>query len=261
MLIPEMWPPSAAMRSCRSAAISGTKARRPGLDALLRDAGRGRFDLVLVCGCDRIARSTKHFLQVLDELRRLNLQFVSFREQIDTGGPLGKALLILIGAFAELERSLIVERVRAGMPAPVSRARTSADRRSNSPPSHLKRPPARPEPGPDRQSPPHLPHHHLPRAARADDQPGAGRMKALPVALLAIIVAAATVAEVFHALRRRAQDSQLRQIPAALDQQLAETRPTERTCTGYATPSTRCTSTSIPCQKERRKLPPKPLKK
>ena len=84
-------------------------------------------------------------------------------------------------------------------------------------------------------------------------------MKARPVALLAIIVAAATVAEVFHALRRRAQDSQLRQIPAALDQQLAETRPTERTCTGYATPSTRCTSTSIPCQKERRKLPPKPL--
>ena len=53
-------------------------------------------------------------------------------------------------------------------------------------------------------------------------------MKARPVALLAIIVAA-TLAEVFHALRRRAQDSQLRQISAALDQQLAETRPTERT--------------------------------
>ena len=95
--------------------ISGVKARRPGLDALLRDAGRGRFDIVLVWGCDRIARSTRHFLEVLDELRRLNIEFISFREQLDTGGPLGKALLIIIGAIAELERSLIVERVRAGM--------------------------------------------------------------------------------------------------------------------------------------------------
>ena len=95
--------------------ISGVKARRPGLDALLRDAGRGRFDVVLVWACDRIARSVKHFLEVLDELRRLNVQFISFREQIDTAGPLGKALLVIIGAIAELERSLIVERVRAGM--------------------------------------------------------------------------------------------------------------------------------------------------
>ena len=95
--------------------ISGVKARRPGLDALLRDAGRGRFDIVLVWACDRIARSVKHFLEVLDELRRLNVQFISFREQIDTAGPLGKALLVIIGAIAELERSLIVERVRAGM--------------------------------------------------------------------------------------------------------------------------------------------------
>ncbi len=95
--------------------ISGAKARRPGLDEMMHDARRGRFDVVLVWACDRIARSTKHFLEVLDELNRLNLEFVSFREQIDTGGPLGRAIVVIIGAIAELERNLIIERVRAGM--------------------------------------------------------------------------------------------------------------------------------------------------
>ena len=95
--------------------ISGAKARRPGLDDLMRDARRGRFDVVMVWACDRIARSTRHFLEVLDELNRLNIEFISFREQIDTGGPLGRAIVVIIGAIAELERSLIVERVRAGM--------------------------------------------------------------------------------------------------------------------------------------------------
>jgi DNA invertase Pin-like site-specific DNA recombinase len=95
--------------------VSGAKARRPGLDGLLRDARRGRFEVVLVWACDRIARSTKHFLEVLDELNRLNIEFISFREQIDTGGPLGRAVVVIIGVVAELERSLIIERVRAGM--------------------------------------------------------------------------------------------------------------------------------------------------
>jgi DNA invertase Pin-like site-specific DNA recombinase len=95
--------------------ISSTKARRPGLDAMMRDARRGQFDVVLVWACDRIARSVRHFLELLDELNRLNTEFISFREQIDTGGPLGRAVVVIIGAIAELERSLIVERVRAGM--------------------------------------------------------------------------------------------------------------------------------------------------
>jgi hypothetical protein len=95
--------------------ISGSRARRPGLDDLMRDARRGRFDVVLVWASDRIARSVKHFLEVLDELNRLNIEFVSFREQIDTGGPLGRAIVVIIGAIAELERNLIIERVRAGM--------------------------------------------------------------------------------------------------------------------------------------------------
>jgi len=95
--------------------ISGVKARRPALDDLMRDARRGRFDIVLVWACDRIARSTRHFLEVLDELNRFGIEFVSFREQIDTGGPLGRAIVVIIGVVAELERNLIIERVRSGM--------------------------------------------------------------------------------------------------------------------------------------------------
>jgi DNA invertase Pin-like site-specific DNA recombinase len=95
--------------------ISGAKAKRPGLDQMMADARRGRFDIVMVCASDRIARSVKHYLEVLDELNRLNIEFISFRENIDTSGPLGRAIVIIIAAIAELERSLIVERVRAGM--------------------------------------------------------------------------------------------------------------------------------------------------
>src|SRR6185312_13540730 len=59
--------------------------------------------------------SVKHFLEVLDELTQLNVEFISFRENVDTGGPLGRAMIVIIGAIAELERNLIRERVRAGM--------------------------------------------------------------------------------------------------------------------------------------------------
>jgi len=95
--------------------ISGAKAKRPGLDQLLADARRGKFDVVMVWSFDRLARSVRHFLEVLDELNHLQVEFVSFRENIDTGGPLGRAIVIIVGAIAELERALIVERVRAGM--------------------------------------------------------------------------------------------------------------------------------------------------
>jgi DNA invertase Pin-like site-specific DNA recombinase len=82
---------------------------------MMTDTRRGRFDVVLVRACDRIARSTRHFLEVLDGLSRLEVEFISFREYIDTDGPLGRAIVIILAAVAELERSLIVERVRAGM--------------------------------------------------------------------------------------------------------------------------------------------------
>ena len=95
--------------------ISGAKAKRPGLAQLLADARHGKFDLVMVWAFDRLARSVRHFLEVLDELNHLQIEFVSFRENIDTGGPLGRAMVIIVGAIAELERNLIIERVRAGM--------------------------------------------------------------------------------------------------------------------------------------------------
>ena len=95
--------------------LSGAKARRPGLDQMLKDARQRQFDVVLVWAGDRIARSVRHFLEVLDELNHLGIEFVSFRENIDTGGPLGRAVVVIIGAIAELERNLIIERVRAGM--------------------------------------------------------------------------------------------------------------------------------------------------
>lgn len=94
--------------------ISGAKAKRPGLDQLLADARRHRFDVVLVAAFDRVARSVRHFLEVLDDLNNLGIEFVSLRENIDTGGPLGRAVVVIVGAIAELERSLIVERACDG---------------------------------------------------------------------------------------------------------------------------------------------------
>lgn len=75
--------------------ISGAKASRPGLDRMMADARRGKFNVLLVWAFDRMARSTRHFLEVLDELGHLKIDFISFREQIDTRGPLGRAILII----------------------------------------------------------------------------------------------------------------------------------------------------------------------
>jgi len=95
--------------------ISGSKSRRPGLDALMADARRSKFSVVLVAAFDRIARSTRHFLQTLDELDSLAIEFVSAREAVDTTTALGRMFVTIIGCIAELERSLIVERIRQGM--------------------------------------------------------------------------------------------------------------------------------------------------
>lgn len=95
--------------------ISGTKARRPALDQMLTHARRRQFDVVLVWAGDRLARSVKHFLELLEEFNRLGIEYISHREALDTGGALGRAVVVIIGVVAELERNLIVERVRAGM--------------------------------------------------------------------------------------------------------------------------------------------------
>jgi len=95
--------------------FSGVRARRPELDRMMDDARRHKFDVLLVWACDRLARSTKHLLQTIDELNGMGIQFLSQREAIDTEGPLGRAILVIVSAMAELERCILIERVRAGM--------------------------------------------------------------------------------------------------------------------------------------------------
>jgi DNA invertase Pin-like site-specific DNA recombinase len=95
--------------------VSGSKARRKGLDAMLADAHRRRFDIVLVAAFDRVARSVKHFLSAMDELNDLGIEFISARENIDTSGAMGRMFVTILGCIAELERSLIIERIKAGM--------------------------------------------------------------------------------------------------------------------------------------------------
>ncbi len=95
--------------------ISGTKEKRPELDRLLGDAHSRRFDAVVVWKFDRFARSVSHLLRALENFQALGIDFVSLSEQLDTSTPTGKMVFTVLGAVAELERSLIVERVRAGM--------------------------------------------------------------------------------------------------------------------------------------------------
>jgi DNA invertase Pin-like site-specific DNA recombinase len=95
--------------------ISGGKEKRPQLDRLLADAHRRHFDAVVVWRFDRFARSVSHLLRALETFRSLGIEFVSLSEQVDTSTPAGKLVFTVLGAVAELERSLIVERVRAGL--------------------------------------------------------------------------------------------------------------------------------------------------
>ncbi len=95
--------------------ISGTKEKRPQLDRLMADAHRRQFDAVVVWKFDRFARSVSHLIRALETFRALGIDFVSLSEQMDTSTPTGKMVFTVLGAVAELERSLIVERVRAGL--------------------------------------------------------------------------------------------------------------------------------------------------
>ena len=95
--------------------VSGTRERRPGLDHLMSEVKSRRVDVVVVAAFDRLGRSVRHLVETLELLRHLDVEFISLREQIDTGSPLGQAVFTIIAAIAQLERSLIVERVRAGL--------------------------------------------------------------------------------------------------------------------------------------------------
>ncbi len=95
--------------------ISGAKEKRPELDRLMQEAHRRKFDCVVVWKFDRFARSVSHLLRALDTFRVLGIEFVSLSESLDTATPAGRMVFTVLGAVAELERSLIVERVKAGL--------------------------------------------------------------------------------------------------------------------------------------------------
>jgi DNA invertase Pin-like site-specific DNA recombinase len=97
------------------AGVSGAKDSRPELNRLMADAHKRRFDVVCVWRFDRFARSVSHLLRALETFKALGIDFVSYSEQMDTSTPAGKMVFTVLGAVAELERSLIVERVRAGL--------------------------------------------------------------------------------------------------------------------------------------------------
>ena len=114
--------------------VCGQKARRPGLDALMEDARRRKFNVVLVAAFDRLARSTKHFLILVESLDSLGVELVSKREGLASGDAMGRLFMTIISAIAELERSLVVERVKSGMRRArlegrqIGRARLDVDR-------------------------------------------------------------------------------------------------------------------------------------
>jgi DNA invertase Pin-like site-specific DNA recombinase len=95
--------------------VSGAKDSRPELNRLMTDAYKRRFDAVVCWKFDRFARSVSHLLRALETFKSLGIEFCSFSEQMDTSTPTGKMIFTVLGAVAELERSLIAERVRAGI--------------------------------------------------------------------------------------------------------------------------------------------------
>lgn len=109
--------------------VSGSKILRPQLNNMMTRVRAGKFTTVVVWRFDRFSRSTTHLLACLEEFRKLDVQFVSVSEQLDTSTPVGRVLFTIIGAFAEFERSVLIERVRSGMAAaraqgrPISRPR------------------------------------------------------------------------------------------------------------------------------------------
>jgi len=104
--------------------VSGTKDRRPALDRLVADARRRKVDTVVVWRLDRLGRSLKHLVTLLDDLQALGVGFVSLGEGIDLQTPAGRLQLHILAALSEFERCRIAERVQAGL----ARARSQGKR-------------------------------------------------------------------------------------------------------------------------------------
>ena len=95
--------------------ISGSKESRPELNRLMADAHQRQFDAVLVWKVDRFGRSLRHLVNALADLGAYGVAFVSLRDNLDLSTPSGRLMFAVIGAMAEFERSLIQERVKAGL--------------------------------------------------------------------------------------------------------------------------------------------------
>lgn len=90
--------------------VSGARDHRPELDRLMSGARQRAFDVVLVYRFDRFARGVRHLVGALDEFEALGIKFVSYSESLDTSTPMGRAMFSIIGALAELERNIVLER-------------------------------------------------------------------------------------------------------------------------------------------------------
>lgn len=97
--------------------ISGAVERRRGLDQLMADASKGKFQVVIVSALDRISRSTKHFLNLFDELQHFNVAIISLRENLDFSSPTGKMVATVLSSVASLERMIIAERIKTSLAA------------------------------------------------------------------------------------------------------------------------------------------------
>jgi len=95
--------------------VNGARVRRPALDRMLQDAAQDKFDALFVLSCDRLARDAKHFLHVVEDLNRVGMRFLSLHEGIDTDGPTGAAIVLVVSSLNGLDKALKVERIRAGM--------------------------------------------------------------------------------------------------------------------------------------------------
>ena len=94
---------------------NGAKDSRPELNRLMANAHQRKFDVVLTRKLDRFGRSLRHLVNALAELEARGVAFVSLRDNVDLSTPSGRLMFQVVGAMAEFERSLITERVRAGL--------------------------------------------------------------------------------------------------------------------------------------------------
>jgi DNA invertase Pin-like site-specific DNA recombinase len=122
-----------AMRTFADEGISGSHDRRPAFRRMMEAARRREFAVLCVYRADRLFRSLRDLIVTIDELASLGVGFVSVQEPFDTTTPSGRLLVSLVGAFAEFERSVLIQRTKSGLEAArkrgarLGRPRTSVD--------------------------------------------------------------------------------------------------------------------------------------